>query len=97
MTGLGDALLAGRIGAAQALGLARLATHPRAGERFGDVAALLLDHAEHLSFEEFRIVVDSAGVVVDAGRKRCVFAGAARRWHPCSPTVAGSARSGSPL
>lgn len=54
--GLGDALSEGHIGVAQAHEIARLSTHPGVGDQFGDVAPLLLDHAEHLSFEEFRVV-----------------------------------------
>ena len=54
---LGDTLMNGHIGIAQADELARLATHPRVGDQYDTVAPpRLLHHAEHLSYEEFRIV-----------------------------------------
>ena len=53
---LGDTLMNGHIGIAQADELARLATHPRVADQYGTVAPQLLRHAEHLSYEEFRIV-----------------------------------------
>ncbi len=53
---LGDTLMNGHIGIAQADELARLATHPRVGDQYGTVAPQLLRHAEHLSYEEFRVV-----------------------------------------
>ena len=56
VAGLGDTLLHGHIGTAQADELARLATHPRVGDRFPAVAPLLTGHAEQLSYEEFRLV-----------------------------------------
>lgn len=51
-----DALSAGHIGVAQADELARLHANPRCGDQLADVAALLLEHAEQLSFEDFRVV-----------------------------------------
>jgi hypothetical protein len=53
---LGDALRDGHIGTPQANELARLRAHPRCGDQLASSAPLLLQHAEHLSFEEFRIV-----------------------------------------
>jgi hypothetical protein len=55
-TDLGDTLMNGHIGIAQADELARLATHPRVADQYEPVARQLLRHAEHLSYEEFRIV-----------------------------------------
>ena len=54
---VGDALLAGHIGQAQVVELARARSNPRCGARLVDVLDVLLDHAEHLSFEDFRTVV----------------------------------------
>jgi hypothetical protein len=55
-TELGDTLINGHIGIAQADELARLATHPRVADQYEPVAPQLLRHAEHLSYEEFRVV-----------------------------------------
>ncbi len=55
--GIGEALTSGRIGVEQVDVLARLRTHPAAGARFGEFAAALTDHAEHLSFDQFHKVV----------------------------------------
>ena len=54
---VGDALLAGHIGQAQVIELARARSNPRCGARLVEVLELLLDNAEHLSFEDFRTVV----------------------------------------
>ncbi len=51
----GNALHAGRIGIDQADELARARANPRCGERLSDSADILLDHAEHLSFDDFRV------------------------------------------
>ena len=56
LDGLGDALLDGHVGVAQANELARLRTHPRVGDQLDSVSPLLLQHAEQLSYEEFRVV-----------------------------------------
>jgi hypothetical protein len=53
---LGDALRDGDIGTPQAQELARLRAHPRCGDQLASAAPVLLQHAEHLSFEEFRVV-----------------------------------------
>ncbi|MBV1893925.1 MAG: HNH endonuclease [Ilumatobacteraceae bacterium] len=47
----GQRLLDGRIGIGQANELARARSNPRCGNRLADVTHLLLDNAEHLSFE----------------------------------------------
>ena len=54
---VGDALLAGHIGQAQVIELARAHSNPRCGGRLVEVLDVLLDHAEHLAFEDFRTVV----------------------------------------
>ena len=51
----GTALSGGHIGVAQADELARLRANPRCGDRLADDAELLLEHAEQLSYEEFRV------------------------------------------
>src|SRR6187397_673613 len=53
---VGDALMAGHIGQAQVIELARAHSNPRCGGRLVEVLDVLLDHAEHLSFEDFRTV-----------------------------------------
>ncbi len=55
---IGEALLSGRVGVEQVDRLAAAYCHPRAGERFGEFAPLLLDHAEQLEFNDFAAVVD---------------------------------------
>ena len=54
---IGDALLAGRIGVEQIDLLGKAHAHPVAGQRFGDFAPQLLDHAEHLEYNDFDTVV----------------------------------------
>ncbi len=54
---LDGALASGHIGIAQANELARAAANPRVGDQLGAVAAILLQLAEHLCFEDFRVVV----------------------------------------
>ncbi|HSP30274.1 MAG TPA: DUF222 domain-containing protein, partial [Ilumatobacteraceae bacterium] len=54
---LGDALYDGHIGGAQAHEFARAASNPRVGDQIDSVAPLLLQHGEHLGFDEFRVVV----------------------------------------
>jgi hypothetical protein len=53
----GEALAAGHIGVAQADELARVRANPRCGDRLIQVAPLLLEHAEHLSFEDSRTCI----------------------------------------
>lgn len=54
--GAGDALLAGHIGVAQANELGRLRANPRIGNQLADAAETLLDAAEQMQYEDFRIV-----------------------------------------
>jgi hypothetical protein len=54
---LGDALADGHIGVAQANEVSRAASNPRVRSQLDSVAPILLEHAEHLSFEDFRVVV----------------------------------------
>jgi hypothetical protein len=54
---LGDALGDGHIGGWQAHEFARAASNPRVGDQIGPVARVLLQHAEHLGFDDFRVVV----------------------------------------
>jgi hypothetical protein len=54
---LGDALRDGHIGSAQAHEFARAASSPRVGDQIDSVAPALLQHAEHLGFDDFRVVV----------------------------------------
>lgn len=51
-----DAYVGGRLGLAQAVELARLANHPRAGQNFADSEELLLEDAMHLSYDDFKTV-----------------------------------------
>jgi hypothetical protein len=53
-----DAICAGEIGVAQAQLLARAHANPRCGDQISEVMEILLHHARHLSFHEFRLVVD---------------------------------------
>ncbi|MEM9517507.1 MAG: DUF222 domain-containing protein, partial [Actinomycetota bacterium] len=55
--GVGEALLGGHIGGGQADELARARANPRCGDQLPASAEMLLEHAEHLSYEEFRTVV----------------------------------------
>lgn len=54
--GVGDALLGGHIGVAQANELGRIRANPRVGDQLAEVAVTLLDAAEQMKFEDFRIV-----------------------------------------
>ncbi|MGI9644251.1 MAG: DUF222 domain-containing protein [Ilumatobacteraceae bacterium] len=62
---VGDALLAGRIGVAQADELARAFANPRIADFLPAVAPLLLDHAEHLPFDDFKVCVDRWMMLAD--------------------------------
>ncbi|HYN34554.1 MAG TPA: DUF222 domain-containing protein [Ilumatobacteraceae bacterium] len=78
--GLGDALHNGHIGIAQAHELARLRAHPRVGDQLGSASSALLRHAEHLSYEEFRVVTRRWETLADLdGAERDDEASAARR------------------
>ena len=48
---------AGHIGTAQANELARLAANPRVADQLAPVLSVLMQHAEHLRFDDFRVVV----------------------------------------
>ncbi len=54
---LSDTLADGHIGVAQANELARIASNPRVNDQLDGVAPILLQHAEHLAFDDFRVVV----------------------------------------
>jgi len=54
---VGDALLDGTLGVPQLHELARAYSNPRCGKQLVDVLPILLQHAQSLSFHEFRIVV----------------------------------------
>lgn len=54
---VGDAMLHGHIGVAQAAELARARGNKRCGPQIVDVLEVLLDSAEHLPFDNFRTVV----------------------------------------
>jgi hypothetical protein len=78
--GLGDALHGGHIGSAQANELARLSAHPRVGDQLDAATSLLLQHAEHLSYEEFRVVARRWETLADLdGAQRDDEASEARR------------------
>lgn len=55
---VGDALVDGRIGVAQAAEIGRVHANRRIGHLTRTIAPVLLEQAEHLSFDEFRICVD---------------------------------------
>lgn len=70
---IGDALLDGHIGTAQVTELARARSNRRCGTEMVEVLDVLLDHAEHLPFDDFQRVVrrweslaDEDGAVIDA-------------------------------
>ncbi|MEO7398248.1 MAG: DUF222 domain-containing protein, partial [Ilumatobacteraceae bacterium] len=52
----GDALYAGSLGVSQALEVVRLHSNPRSREHLAGSLALLLEHANGLSFRQFRVV-----------------------------------------
>lgn len=62
----GDALADGHIGIAQAEELARARANPRCGDQLEDAADVLLEHAEHLSYEHFRTCVRRWEILADA-------------------------------
>jgi Domain of unknown function (DUF222) len=65
-----EALHDGRIGTAQACELARVAAHPRVGDRFADVAEVLCGHAERLPFEDFNACVRRFVILADTDGAR---------------------------
>jgi hypothetical protein len=60
-----EALAAGTLGVAQSHELARAHANPRCGDQLGEVADTLLDAADHLSFDEFRCVVQRWETLAD--------------------------------
>lgn len=62
---IGERLGASRIGAAQADLLADAQQHPVAGERFGEFASMLTDHAERLDYADFAAAVKHFIVCAD--------------------------------
>lgn len=62
---IGDALLDGRIGIPQALELAKAHANRRIGHLVTAIAPLLLEHAEHLRYDDFKIVVDRFVMLAD--------------------------------
>ncbi len=61
----GEALLAGRIGTAQADELARVRANPRCGHRLADSVDVLLEHVEQLSFADSRLCIRRWEVLAD--------------------------------
>ncbi|MEM9749094.1 MAG: DUF222 domain-containing protein [Actinomycetota bacterium] len=57
VAGVGDAWSAGHIGGDQVDALARRHANPRCGHDLADSAPTLLDHAEHLEFDDFELVL----------------------------------------
>jgi hypothetical protein len=62
---VGDALLSGRIGIPQALEIAKAHANRRIGHLVAAIAPVLLEHAEHLRFDDFKIVVDRFVMLAD--------------------------------
>lgn len=62
---VGDALGAGHIGVAQADELARVFANPRVGHLLPRVIEMLLDHAEHLPFDDFKLCVQRWVMLAD--------------------------------
>ena len=54
---VGEALTDGTLGVAQAHEMARAAANPRCGHDIGDVAAIFIDQATKLPFEDFKLLV----------------------------------------
>ncbi len=62
---VGEALLAGRIGIPQVLELAKAHANRRVGHLVAAIAPVLLEHAEHLPFDDFKICVDRFVMLAD--------------------------------
>ena len=60
-----EALLAGHIGVPQATLLARVHANPRVRELLGAAMPTLLDHAEHLPYDDFKVCVDRWVMLAD--------------------------------
>lgn len=63
---VGEAWLDGRIGSVQVAELARVRSHPSAGERFGEFVTGLVEHAEQMPFDDFRMVLERFVALSDA-------------------------------
>ena len=53
---VGEALLDGSLGVCQADELARVAANPRCGDQLAEVVPVLLEHATHLAFADFKVL-----------------------------------------
>ena len=63
---IGETWYDGHVGTEQIDALARARSHPRAGDRFAEFVAILLDHAEHLTHDDFAAVVERFIVLADS-------------------------------
>jgi Domain of unknown function (DUF222) len=63
--GVGEALVAGYIGVAQALEIGRVHAHRRIGHLTAAIAPTLLEQAEHLPFADFKLCVDRFIMLAD--------------------------------
>ncbi len=54
---VGESLAAGHVGVAQVVELARARANPRCGDQLGSVVEVLLDHCEHLGYDDARTCV----------------------------------------
>jgi hypothetical protein len=62
---VGDTWAASHVGTEQVDMLAKAQAHPRAGDRFGEFAPALLEHAEHLEFDDVGAFVDRFVTLAD--------------------------------
>lgn len=62
---VGELWLRGHIGSSQVNELATAFSHPRVGPQLAEFAPLLLEHAEHLPFDDFRACVQRFVVLAD--------------------------------
>lgn len=60
------ALAEGTLGVSQCAEMARAFANPRCGEQLLDIIEILLDHAEQLTFDEFRLIVQRWEQIADA-------------------------------
>ena len=63
---VGDALTSGSIGVAQALEIGRVLVNRRIGHLTTRIAPILLEQAEHLAFDDFRLCVDRFIMLADS-------------------------------
>ncbi len=66
LDGVAEALAAGAVGVAQVRELARARANPRCGEQLADCADIMLENAQTLRFDEFRLLVDRWEALADA-------------------------------